>query len=283
MGAGASVPGEDQELEAFLAAKNTYDTLEDKSDNAATLRLVKEAYLSNLTPGESSSKRNIFILFGPPAAGKGTHGPRLAETFSIPTLSTGDMLRAAVAEGSEVGKQADSVMQSGGLVSDEIVAGCVKDRVAKDDCKKGFILDGFPRTVEQAKALDEMLSATGEAVTQVIALEVPDEVLVERITGRWIHESSGRSYHVKFSPPKSLGEGQAPSAENMLDDETGEGLMQRQDDTEEALTKRLANYHGQTVPILTHYEPTGAVKKVNANQDMDAVWAEIQASLPEKA
>jgi len=189
------------------------------------------------------------------------------------------MLRAAVAAGTEVGKQAKAVMDSGGLVSDEIVVGIIKDRVLESDCSKGFILDGFPRTVEQANKLDDMLSASGEKVSSVVELSVPDEVLEERICGRWIHKSSGRSYHVSFAPPKSLPSGAKPDESNMLDDETGEPLMQRGDDTAEALKSRLDAYHKQTVPILTHYKPTGVVSSVDANQSQEEVWTGIKTAL----
>jgi len=224
-----------------------------------------------------------MILFGPPGAGKGSQAPKIVETLGIPQLSTGDMLRAAVAAGSEVGKQAKDVMASGGLVSDELVVSIIKDRITEDDCTGGFILDGFPRTVEQAKMLDGMLSGAGDKVNLVLALEVPDEVLTERICGRWVHKASGRSYHVKFAKPKSLTDGMAPSVETMLDDETGEPLMQRADDTEEALTKRLAGYHEQTVPILDHYSPAGVVSRVDANVAPDEVWGSIEKVLPKKS
>jgi len=148
--------------------------------------------------------RNIMILFGPPGAGKGTHGPKIEDLLGIPALSTGDMLRAAVSAGTEVGKQAKAVMNAGGLVSDEIVVGIIRDRIKESDCRFGFILDGFPRTLAQTQALDKMLAEEGACVTKVIELEVPDSVLEERITGRWIHKASGRSYHTKFAPPKSM-------------------------------------------------------------------------------
>jgi len=215
-------------------------------------------------------------LFGPPGAGKGSQAPKIVERLSIPQLSTGDMLRAAVAAESDVGKQAKEVMESGGLVSDDLVVGVIADRVTQDDCGNGFILDGFPRTVEQATMLDEMLAKNGEKVSTIVALEVPDDALTERICGRWIHKESGRSYHVKFAPPKSLTEGDEPTAENMLDDETSEPLMQRADDTEEALAKRLEGYHAQTVPILAHYEPTGIVNRIDANKDPKKVWDAVE-------
>jgi len=194
-----------------------------------------------------------------------------------PNLSTGDMLREAVAKGTEVGLAAKKIMNEGGLVSDEIVVGIIRDRIAVPDCKKGFILDGFPRTVKQAEMLDEMLAKTGDKVDSVIEFSVPDEILEERICGRWIHKASGRSYHVKFNPPKSL-QGRAPSAETMRDDETGEALMQRGDDTAEALVKRLKGYHTETEPILARYK--AVVHRINANQKMDKVWSDIDAVLP---
>jgi len=229
---------------------------------------------------EKAPPKKVLILFGPPGAGKGSQAPKIVEALSIPQLSTGDMLRAAVAAGSEVGKQAKDVMESGGLVGDDLVVAVIKERVKDDDCKGGFILDGFPRTVEQAKMLDAMLETSGDTVSLVLALEVPDEVLAERICGRWVHKPSGRSYHVKYARPKSLGEGDAPAEATMLDDETGEPLEQRSDDTEEALTKRLEGYHAQTVPILDHYEAAGVVRRLNANQEPGEVWVEVSMALP---
>jgi adenylate kinase len=228
----------------------------------------------------AGSEKTVMILFGPPGAGKGSQAPKIVDQLDIPQLSTGDMLRAAVAAGSEVGLKAKDVMASGGLVSDDLVVDIIRDRIKEADCAKGFILDGFPRTVEQAKMLDEMLSGDDTKVSLVLALEVPDEVLTERICGRWVHKASGRSYHVKFAKPKSLEDGAAPTVETMLDDETGEPLMQRADDTEEALTKRLESYHAQTVPILTHYEPTGVVSRVDANVKPEEVWTSIEKVLP---
>jgi len=228
----------------------------------------------------ADDSKTVMILFGPPGAGKGSQAPKIVDTLSIPQLSTGDMLRAAVAAGSEVGKQAKDVMASGGLVSDELVVSIIRERIKEEDCSGGFILDGFPRTVEQAKMLDEMLSSSNDKVNLVLALEVPDEILTERICGRWVHKASGRSYHVKFAKPKSLKEGATPSEETMLDDETGEALMQRADDTEEALTQRLESYHAQTVPILDHYAPSGVVSKVDANVAPDQVWESVAKVLP---
>jgi len=228
--------------------------------------------------------KNIMILFGPPGAGKGTHGPKIEEMLGIPQLSTGDMLRAAVSAQTEVGKKAQAVMKAGGLVSDDIVVGIIRDRIQQEDCRFGFILDGFPRTIVQAQALDKMLSESGQRVTKVIELNLPDSVLEERICGRWIHKKSGRSYHVKYAPPKSMSKTftGAVKPETMLDDITNEPLVQRPDDTAEALKKRLASYHKETVPILDHYLPTGVNSGVNANQKMDGVWDEILKSLLSK-
>jgi len=225
--------------------------------------------------------RNILILFGPPGAGKGTHGPKMEDLLGIPQLSTGDMLRAAVANKTEIGKKAEAIMKAGGLVSDDIVVGIIRDRIQEPDCRFGFILDGFPRTLKQARALDAMLAKEGACVTKVIELQVPDEVLEERITGRWIHKDSGRSYHVKFAPPKSmkLDKSGQPIESSMKDDETGEPLMQRKDDTASALKKRLYSYHKETAPILDHYMPNGVVRTVNAHQGMDGVWKEVLLSL----
>merc|ERR1712232_280444 len=146
------------------------------------------------------------------------------------------------------------LMSAGKLVGDDIVIGIIKDRIQEPDCAKGFILDGFPRTLTQAKAIDDLLAEGGEKVNMVVSLDIPDAVLEERICGRWIHKASGRSYHVKFAPPASLARA-APTKENMKDDQTGEALMQRPDDTSAALVQRLTSYHAETVPVLQHYKP----------------------------
>ena len=229
--------------------------------------------------GQTDPNQTIIILFGPPGSGKGTRAPFITEKLGIPQLSTGDMLRAAVAAGSAVGKEAEEIMISGALVSDRLVLEVVRERIQQADCKNGFILDGFPRTVEQAVMLDEVLSPM--KVSLVLALDVQDEVLVDRICGRWIHEKSGRSYHSKHNPPRSLGTNE-PSTETMFDDETNEPLMQRADDTVPALQKRLASYYSQTVPVLDHYK--SSVRKIdcNKNSSMDAIRAQIYQVLDSK-
>eukprot|EP00913_Durusdinium_trenchii_P007854 g7371.t1 len=228
--------------------------------------------------------RKIMMLFGAPGAGKGTQGPKIVDALDIPQLSTGDMLREAVAAGTEVGKKAKAVMASGGLVSDEIVIGIIADRIKEPDCKSGFILDGFPRTLAQAKALDTMLATNGEAVSLIVEFSVDPAVLEERICGRWMHKASGRSYHVKFTPPKSmkLGADGKPLPDTMKDDITGEPLYQRSDDTAEALKTRLDAYKSQTLPILEHYKDKGIVKKVDGGRHINDVWTEVQAKLVSK-
>jgi len=221
--------------------------------------------------------RKIVILCGAPGAGKGTQAPKIVDSYKLAHLSTGDMLREAVAQGTEVGKKAKAVMAAGGLVSDDIVVGIIKDRIRAQDCGWGFILDGFPRTLGQAQALDSMLAETGEKVNNVIEMHVPDEVLEERICGLWIHKASGRSYHVKFKQPKSFNGTSDPGPHNMKDDQTGEPLMQRPDDTAQALKKRLGEFHAQTVPIFNHYKR--AHSKIDANTGIEKVWAQIERAL----
>ena len=190
----------------------------------------------------------------------------IKEQYNLCHLATGDLLRAAIKSGSEMGKMAKKVIDAGALVSDDIVVGIVKENVKTPDCKNGFILDGFPRTVKQAEALDAMLKSESLGkIDQVIEFKVPDEVLVERICGRLIHQASGRSYHVKFHPPKVA----------MKDDVTGEPLMKRSDDTEEALRKRLVAFHSQTKPVVDYYSKQGLYAPIDANQKADTVKAAI--------
>ncbi len=180
-----------------------------------------------------------LILLGAPGAGKGTQANYIKEKFNIPQISTGDMLRAAIKEGSELGLAAKAVMDAGKLVSDDIIIGLVKDRLQAPDCQHGYLFDGFPRTIAQADAMKE----AGVAIDYVLEIAVPDEAIVERISGRRVHLDSGRSYHVKFNPPKVEGR----------DDVTGEELVQRSDDSEETVKKRLQTYHEQTEVLLGYY------------------------------
>jgi adenylate kinase len=180
-----------------------------------------------------------LILLGPPGAGKGTQAAFIKERFGIPQISTGDMLRAAVREGTPLGIAAKKVMDAGGLVSDDIIIGLVRDRLAQPDCAGGYLFDGFPRTIPQADAM----KLAGVAIDFVLEIDVPDAEIVERMSGRRVHVASGRTYHVRFNPPRVAG----------LDDLTGEALIQRDDDREETVRKRLEVYHAQTRQLVDYY------------------------------
>ena len=181
-----------------------------------------------------------LMLLGGPGAGKGTQALRLIKQFNVPQISTGDMLRAAIAAGSELGLSAKKIMDAGQLVSDEIMIGLVKERLSQKDCDNGFLLDGFPRTIPQAQALDD----AGVLLDYVVEIQVPDEEIVNRISGRRTHQASGRIYHVDYHPPIQEG----------LDDVTGEPLIQRDDDREEIIRKRLEVYKQQTAPLIQFYQ-----------------------------
>jgi adenylate kinase len=180
-----------------------------------------------------------IILLGGPGAGKGTQAGFIKEKFRIPQISTGDMLRAHVKAGTELGNAAKKIMDAGGLVSDDIIMGMVKERIKEDDCKNGFLFDGFPRTIAQADAL----KAGGVFVDAVVEIDVPDDEIIKRMSGRRVHLASGRTYHVVFNPPKEEGK----------DDVTGEALIQRDDDKEETVRARLKVYHDQTEPLIDYY------------------------------
>jgi adenylate kinase len=180
-----------------------------------------------------------LILLGPPGAGKGTQAAFITKRFGIPQISTGDMLRAAVKAGTPLGLAAKQVMDSGGLVSDDLIIGLVKDRLQQPDCQAGYLFDGFPRTIPQAEAL----KAAGVRLDYVLEIDVPEEDIIERISGRRVHPASGRSYHVHFNPPRVAD----------CDDETGEALIQRDDDREETVRKRLEVYRAQTRPLVDYY------------------------------
>lgn len=181
-----------------------------------------------------------LILLGGPGAGKGTQANYIKEKYHIPQISTGDMLRAAVKAGTELGKKAKAVMDAGGLVPDEVIIGLVKERIKQADCQKGFLFDGFPRTIPQADAM----KAAGVQIDAVVDVDVPDEEIIKRMSGRRVHLASGRTYHLIFNPPKVAG----------TDDATGEPLIQRDDDKEETVKKRLEVYHNQTEPLIGYYK-----------------------------
>jgi len=215
-------------------------------------------------------KRLLFV--GPPGAGKGSQGQMLKEKNCVCHLATGDMLREAVAAGTDYGKEAKKVMDSGGLVSDEIVIGLINENLNTPACKKGFILDGFPRTIVQAQKLDSMLTENKQKLDAVVEFDIPDQTLVDRITGRLIHRASGRTYHIKNSPPKVPGK----------DDVTGEPLIHRDDDNPEVLKKRLVAYHEQTTPVLEYYKKKGLASRINADSSFGDVWRQLDGIVNKK-
>ena len=205
-----------------------------------------------------------LILLGAPGAGKGTQAEIISKKYAIPSISTGNMIREAIAAGTEMGRNAKSFIDSGALVPDEVVIGIIKERLAKPDCENGFILDGFPRTVPQAQALDDM----GVEITEVISIEVPDEKIVERMGGRRVCKSCGASYHVKFNP-----------SENGEFCDCGELLTIRSDDAPEVVKKRLETYHSQTEPLKGFYEAKGILKLVEGQEKLEDTTALTQAAL----
>ena len=206
-----------------------------------------------------------LLLMGPPGAGKGTQAAELVKKLNIPHISTGDMFRAAVKEGTELGKQAKAVMDAGGLVPDEITIGIVRERLAKDDCKKGFILDGFPRTVEQADALKSILDNLGIKLSRVLNIHVPVSDLVERAVGRRICKKCGATYHVKFNPTREEG----------VCDNCGGELYQRKDDNEETMKNRLSAYESSTKPLIDYYKKAGIYTEIDGRQPIDKVTEDL--------
>lgn len=206
-----------------------------------------------------------ILLMGPPGAGKGTQAEKLTEILQVPHISTGDMFRAAIKEETEMGLLAKSYMDKGELVPDEVTVGIVRDRIKEEDCNKGFLLDGFPRTVVQADALGTILEELGIKLDSVVNIEVPLDELIGRLTGRRICKSCGATYHMLFNPPVKEG----------VCDKCGGDLYQRDDDTEETANNRLSVYEEQTAPLLEYYENSGLLVNVNGNQSMEDVLSEI--------
>lgn len=212
--------------------------------------------------GDVLTRPAVLILLGPPGAGKGTQARRLEEKFGLVQLSTGDLLRAAVAAGTEAGQAAKAVMEAGGLVSDEIVINILRDRLAEDDCQQGVILDGFPRTTVQAAALDELLDETGQRINAAISLEVDDAAMVERISGRYTCGSCGEGYHDSFKQPKVQG-----TCDNCGSTE----MKRRADDKAETVASRLEAYHAQTAPLVKYYQTKGVLASIDAMGAIDEI------------
>lgn len=210
-----------------------------------------------------------ILLMGPPGAGKGTQAERLINDFKLPHISTGDMFRAAVKAGTAMGKEAKKYMDAGGLVPDEVTIGIVREGLAKPECAKDFMLDGFPRTLEQAVALDKIMADMGKKLDCVLNINVPDSELVGRVTGRWLCKDCGATYHVKFNPSKVAGKC----------DKCGGPLYQRDDDKAETVKNRLEAYHAQTEPLFDYYKKAGIYEEVNGLQDIDKVYADVKAAL----
>lgn len=208
------------------------------------------------------------ILLGAPGAGKGTQAQFICEKFNIPQISTGDMLRAAVKAGSELGLKVKEIMETGGLVSDEIIIDLVKERITQEDCKEGFLFDGFPRTIPQAEAMLE----AGVDIDYVLEIDVDDEEIVKRLSGRRVHPDSGRVYHLVYNPPKTEG----------VDDETGEPLIQRDDDKEDTVRNRLSIYHDQTKPLVAFYRELGEKKGESAPEYVHVAGVGSLADIKEK-
>ena len=215
-----------------------------------------------------------IILLGPPGAGKGTQSDYLRDRFKLTKLATGDMLRAAVASGSEIGQKAKAIMAAGGLVSDDIMIGIIRDAISDENCPNGFILDGFPRTTGQAEALDVMLKEVGKKIDHVIELKVDDAEMVARISGRYSCKACGAGYHDAFKQPREAGR---------CDSCGSTEFTRREDDRAETVAKRLEAYHASTAPLLPYYAATGALKSVDGMADIPAVTKQLEALVGNKA
>ncbi len=214
-----------------------------------------------------------IVLLGAPGAGKGTQAKKLIEKYGIPQISTGDLLRAAVAAGTQLGKEAKSYMDKGELVPDSVVLGMVEERLKQDDCKKGYILDGFPRNTAQAEALDKMLGSLNMPLDAALSVDVPFEDLMKRLTGRRTCKSCGQMYNVYFSPPKKEG----------ICDKCGGELFQRDDDKEETIKRRLDVYDAQTAPLINYYKERRILKSVQGTGNIDEIFKNICAVLESKS
>jgi len=245
-----------------------------KEDRNALIPVEEKRFAGGMKPSNeiksnTDAKPPIVILTGPPGSGKGSQAPKMVERYGLKHLSTGDMLRAAVAAETPLGKKASTIMAAGKLVDDDLVNGIVGEALTDPECCNGVILDGYPRTVAQAEALVDLLKKWDCGVTHVIEIVVPSEILEERICGRRIHKPSGRSYHIKFAPPKVEGK----------DDVTGEDLIQRKDDNPESLKDRLKAYGDQTKPVVSFFKPFGVHKEVDGNAKPAEVWVRVQIAM----
>ncbi len=211
------------------------------------------------------------VLLGPPGAGKGTQAVRLVDKYHVPQISTGDIFRKNIKEGTELGRKAQEYMNSGQLVPDELVIDLVKDRLQQDDCRNGYLLDGFPRTIFQAEELDKFLEEQGQKLDAVINFEVGYDTLIERLTGRRVCKSCGAGYHIKNMPPKKDG----------VCDKCGGELEQRKDDTKETAVNRISVYEESTAPLIDYYRKTGALRNFNGETDPDELLKEIASELGE--
>jgi adenylate kinase len=222
--------------------------------------------LPSAAPSPSSRQLNL-ILIGPPGAGKGTQAARLRSDFQLPYIATGDILRANRQEGTELGKEAGRYMEAGELVPDELILAMAAERLQEDDAQDGFILDGFPRTLEQAKALDRQLADLRRRVTAAIVIDVPDKEVIRRLSGRRVCEKEGHNYHIEFDPPKQEG----------VCDEDGSRLIQRDDDKPEVIENRLRVYHEQTEPLVEYYEQQGLMRRIDGTREQSDVHDHIRA------